>query len=198
MGSLPFSSPCGPAVHPIRHGEECTRCFGGTARAPGTAPSRKRVQGQPDCRVPDSSSGFNNSKSMDARFRPEQTPAASFPGPPEQVGCCRGRDMGWECGLCAPHLCVAQCPKAPCSSTPGAHCSPALPGAASLCGGVLAAPVPTPCPCRCCPRVLLCPRHFQLLPAARLSPAPSRDSALLPRGVCTNLSALFVLVLRTD
>lgn len=76
------------------------RCFGGTvppaARARGTAPSRKRVQGQPDCGVPDSSSGFNNSKSMDARFRPEQTPAASFPGPPGQVGSRQGQGCrGW-------------------------------------------------------------------------------------------------------
>lgn len=87
----------GPSLALVR---AVSRCFGGTVppavRARGTAPSRKRVQGQPDCGVPDSSSGFNNSKSMDARFRPEQTPAASFPGPPGQVGSGQGQGCrGW-------------------------------------------------------------------------------------------------------
>lgn len=187
----------GPSLALVR---AVARCFGGTVppavRARGTAPSRKRVQGQPDCGVPDSSSGFNNSKSMDARFRPEQTPAASFPGPPGQVGSWQGQGCrGWGR---RPRVPPVRFP------VPGdlhqlsrvLQPSPVLTVPQPCCTGVLAAPVPTL-------QVLLTGHcsalgHFQLLPAARLPAALHCDSAPLPRGVCTNLSALFVLVLRTD
>lgn len=48
-------------------------------RAHGTDLSRKGVRGQPGGRVPDSSSGFNNSKSMDARFRQSKLPRRWLP-----------------------------------------------------------------------------------------------------------------------
>lgn len=182
------------------------RCFGGTVpppvRARGTAPSRKHVQGQPDCGVPDSSSGFNNSKSMDARFRPEQTPAASFPGPPGQVGSpqgqgCTGRER-------RPRVPPVRFPvpdglrqlSRVLQPSPCAHRTPALLHCAF---GGPGSPCAHPAPRAGAARgALLCLGHFQLLPAARLPPALHCDSAPLPRGVCTNLSALFVLVLRTD
>lgn len=109
-----------------------------------------------------------------------------------------GRGRGAGDGGAGPrsHPCVSQCPVA-CASCPACFSPvPVLTVPQPCCAGVLAAPAPTL-------QVLLTGHcsalgHFQLLPAARLPPALHCDSAPLPRGVCTNLSALFVLVLRTD